>query len=101
MGEKPHSPFSAIPQQFTSYYRLHCLSLGLGTVLLTLKISVFHDEIIVGNDGLVNCIKFEERTITIVAIIVKASMIYQALVSFRLWFCCLLQCKVGVIPIQR
>jgi hypothetical protein len=53
---------------------------------LTLKISVFHDEFIVGNDGLVNCIKFEERATTIVAIIVKASVIYQALVSFRLWF---------------
>lgn len=86
MGEKPHSPFPAIPQRFISYYRLHCLSLGLDTVLLTLKISVFHDEFIVGNDGLVNCIKFEERATTIVAITVKASVIYQALVSFRLWF---------------
>lgn len=86
MGEKAHSPFSAIPQRFTSYYRLQCLSLELDTVLLTLKISVFHDEIIVGNDGLVNCIKFEERTTTIVAIMVKASMIYQAPVSFRHWF---------------
>lgn len=85
MGKKAHSPFSALPQWFTSYYRLQCLSLGLGTVLLTLKISVFH-EIIVGNDGLVSCIKFEERTTTIVAIMVKASMIYQALVSFRHWF---------------
>lgn len=53
---------------------------------MTLKISVFHDEFIVGNDGLVNCIKFEERATTIVAITVKASVIYQALVSFRLWF---------------
>ena len=86
MGEKPDSPFSAISQWFTSYYRFRCLGSGLDTLLLTLKISVFHDEIIVGNDGLVNCIKFEERRTTIVAIIVKASVIYQALVSFRLWF---------------